>query len=336
MLEQYIQKDTLLTLASTKLMAAGLDQQQADRIADILVHADERGVHSHGVLRVEHYCKRIKKGGININPQPHLDKISPSAAVYDADHGMGHVGMYEAMNMAIDMAKENAISFIAVKNTSHCGALSYFVQQAAEQNMIGIAMTQTDKCVAPPGGAAQFFGTNPIAFGFPVQDQDPIICDMATSAGAFGKLLVAKETGEKMPEGWIIDEKGRPTTDANEYAAFLHFAGPKGYSLALAIDVLTGILVGGQYGPHVTRMYSEYDQMRKLGSLVMAINPVVFGNEGFLAQMAHMVNDIHNLPAAKGVDHVMVPGEPQIKTQKQYEKQGIPVPQTIYEYLISD
>ncbi len=333
MKEVWVRYKELMALAKAKLLQVGLNEKQAARIADVLVHADSRGVHSHGVIRVEHYCERIKAGGININSKPKLQTVAPSAALYDADDGMGHIDVYEAMNIAIDMAKQNAVSFVAVKNTSHCGALSYFVQQATSQNMIGIAMTQTDKCVAPPGSAAQFFGTNPIAFGFPAEGEEAIICDMATSAGAFGKMLLAKETGESLPEGWIIDKEGRPTTDANEYAAFLHFSGHKGFCLALAIDALTGVLLGGQYGPHVTRMYSEYEKMRKLASLVMVIAPKAFGNERFLNHMAHMVADIHNLPTAVGYEKVMVPGEPQSLYQKKCEEEGIPIPQSIYDYL---
>lgn len=328
-----VSSKVLFALAERKLVQAGLDKEQSARVADVLVHADSRGVHSHGVMRVEHYCKRIKAGGINIKPNPQLQTISASAAIYDADDGMGHVGLYNAMQIAIDIAKQNVISFVGIKNTSHCGALSYFVQQATDQNMIGIAMTQTDKCVAPPGGAVQFFGTNPIAFGFPVKNNNPVICDMATSAGAFGKMLFAKETGEALPEGWIIDENGDPTTDANKYAAFLHFAGHKGYCLALAIDVLTGVLLGGQFGPHITAMYNEYEKMRKLASLVLVIDPKAFGNENFLTHMATMVNELHNLPVAKGSEGVMVPGDPQFNYQQQCEKEGIPIPEAIYDYL---
>ncbi len=333
MSERYIQKEDLLKLAVAKLREAGLNQRQAERVAEVLVHADERGVHSHGVIRVQHYCQRIQRGGINTSPQPHLRRVSPSAAVYDADNGMGHGAMYEAMNTAITMARESAISLVALQNSSHCGALSYYVQQATDQRMIGIALTQTDKCVAPPGGAEQFFGTNPIAFGFPVQGDNPVICDMATSAGAFGKILVAQETGEPIPEGWAVDAKGEATRDPQKFASLLHFAGPKGYALALAIDVLTGVLVGGQYGPRVITMYGDYDKVRGLGSAVIAIDPLHFGNQGFLEQMASMVKDIHNLKPAKGYDQVMVPGEPEVKTQRQYAKQGIPITQKTYDYL---
>ncbi len=332
--EVFVKQNELLMLAESKLSAAGLNKEQAAMVADILVYADSRGVHSHGVMRVEHYCKRIEAGGINVQPKRQLKEISSSAAVYDDDDGMGHVGMYEAMKVAIDMAKKNVIAFVGVKNTSHCGALSYFVEQATEQGMIGIAMTQTDKCVAPPGGAEQFFGSNPIAFGFPVEGQPAAVCDMATSAGAFGKMLMAKETGEALPEGWIIDKDGKPTTNANEYASFLHAAGPKGYCLAFAIEALTGVLMGGGFAPNVTKMYGDYDKMRKLSSLVIAINPEVFGNLQYLSDMAKMVSDIHKVTPAVGSKGVMSPGEPQLLYQEQCKNNGIPIPQSIYDYLV--
>ena len=332
----YVNEIELIELTVNKLVAAGVRQDTAQQVAKVLVYADKTGVSSHGVLRVEHYCKRVASGGMNPDATFSLERLSPSAAIFDADDGMGHAAMIEATEQAITMAKEAGIAFMLVKNASHCGALSYYANQAAEAGMCSIVMTQTDKCVAPFGGAKAFFGTNPLAFGFPVEGHDHVIIDMATSYVALGKILHARETGKEIPATWALDENGVPTTDAKKACTLLPFAGPKGYSIGFAIDALTGVLAGAAFGPHVNGMYSDYENMRKLGSLVMAIDPAFFGNNHFAKTMAEMVNDIHQVPAAEGFDSVMYPGEPQHKFRQACESEGkVPVAEEVYAFLAS-
>ncbi|CCN84048.1 putative Malate/L-lactate dehydrogenase [Vibrio nigripulchritudo SFn27] len=328
-----VSPDTLHQLALQRLAEAGLTEKEASQVADVLVHADIRGVHSHGVMRVEHYCKRIAEGGMNVRPQYKIEEVSPSVAVLDSDDGMGHTALIEATELAISLAGETGIGFVPVKNTSHCGALSYFAKQVTDAGKICICMTQTDTCVAPYGGAKPFFGTNPIAFGFPVENGDPVIVDMATSATAYGKLLHAKETGNAIGLGLAIDEDGNETTDPHKAKTLLPFGGHKGFGIALAIDALTGVLMGANYSNHIVRMYDDYDKMRKLASLVIVVDPAKFGGHSFAGMMAAMVQELHEAPTAPGVDKVLAPNEPQVAYQKQCEREGIPVPSGVYDFL---
>lgn len=204
----------------------GVSSESAETIADVLVHTNLKAVDSHCVLRVEHYIKRIKMGGINISPQ-----ISKSVRLYttstiDDDNGFGHYIAKKVMQRAIEKAKDRRVGAVAVKNSSHCGALSYFVNQATEENLIGIATIHADKIVVPFDGAESFFGTNPIAFGFPVKEEEPLILDFATSTVALGKILNARETGESIPSGWGVDENDNDTNDPNAVVALTPFGGP--------------------------------------------------------------------------------------------------------------
>ena len=211
-----VKEADLKKLAYNKLHNAGLDEKTANEVVDVLVFADATGVHSHGVIRVEHYCNRIAHGGLNVHANFSIEQISPSVAIFDSDDGMGHSGLIAATEHAIDLADKTGLGWVSVKNTSHCGALAYYMHKITNAGMIGIAMTQTDTCVAPYGGAEKFLGTNPIAFGFPVEGSTPMILDMATSATAFGKLLYAKETGKPIGENLAIDKNGNMTTDPNQ------------------------------------------------------------------------------------------------------------------------
>ncbi len=332
---KYIDKARLKQWSEAKLSSAGLNSHTASLVADVLVHADSRGVHSHGVMRVEHYCKRIRCGGLNVLAKEIITQISDSVAIVDGDHGMGHSALTTATETAISLAQKTGLGFVSIRNTSHCGALSYYAKMATDRGLIAIAMTQTDSIVAPHGGAKPFFGTNPICFGFPVKEGEPVIVDMATSATAFGKLLHAKETGQPIDKGLALDSEGNETTDPHQVSTLLPFGGYKGTCIAPAIDALTGCLMGARYGNHINRMYDNYDQYRELASLIIVIDPGMLGNEHFSRQMADMVSDLKSAPAAPGAEEVIFPNEPQVRYAAKCLQHGIPVPEAIVNYLQS-
>lgn len=335
MTDVLVQIDDLKKLTIDKLTGAGLNAESAQEVADVLVYADSHGVRSHGVMRVEHYCKRLNSGGMNKTAKVSLEKISGSAAVLDSDDGMGHSGMIAATEAAVAMAKETGIGFVTVKNTSHCGALAYFSEMAAKENCISIVMAQTDSAVAPFGGAEKFFGTNPIAFGFPVEGGAPVIVDMATSAIAFGKVLHAREVGGTLPEGTVLDQDGAFTTDPDKFACLTHFGDHKGYGIALAIDALTGVLMNAKFGPHINAMYGDYEKMRKLVSMIIVIDPAKFGTAGYGQLMAQMVQELHGVKPAQGFDQVKVPGEPQVDYYADALENGVAVAKPVYDFLVS-
>lgn len=331
-----VDEKELRSLVTNKLTGGGLNSTDAETVADVLVHADLRGVRSHGVIRTEHYVKRLNAGSLNKNATFSFKKLRPGAGLLDADDGMGHVACIEAMDQACNLAKETGIAMVGVENGSHCGALSYFLMRALNKDMIGMAVTHTDKCVAPYGGSKPFFGTNPIAFGFPTKRHKPVILDMATSNIAFGKILHAKEQNSSIPDDWGMNSEGKPTTDPHKVEAMTPFGGYKGYGIALVIDVLTGILLGAQYGPHITAMYGDYDKPRKLASTMIAIDPATYtGLDRFMAQMDAMVDDLHAQPAAPGYDSVKVPGEIEWQNEKTNRENGVPILPTLYDYLKS-
>lgn len=331
-----VQYDELKSLAIKKLMKANVSEEHASVVADVLVHADLRGVSSHGVLRMEHYVKRMNEGGVNPNPEFKVEDRGKTGAFFDGDNGMGHVIAKEAMDKAIDLAKKNGIGMVGIVNSSHCGALSYFAEQAAGDDVVSMVMTQTDSAVVPFGGSESFFGTNPIAYGFPANNRNPIVLDMATSNVALGKVLHTRETGESIPDNWGVDTNGTPVTDPNQVKNLLPVGGPKGYGLALVVDVLSGILTGSAFGKNITKMYGDYNNYRRLGHVILTVDPGLFIEKNeFLVNIDQMIDELHNLKPAEGFKSVMVPGEPEQLKEKERRINGIPVPESIYEYLIS-
>ncbi|MCZ2257620.1 ureidoglycolate dehydrogenase [Sporosarcina sp. G11-34] len=327
----------LTELIKTKLNKAGLTEDHAEGVADVLVHADARGVHSHGAMRVEYYAERIAKGGINTSPVFKFEKTGPASAIYDGDNGVGHVVADLAMDEAIKMAKETGIAIVGVRRISHSGALSYFVEKAANENLIGISLCQSDPMVVPYGGAEPYYGTNPIAFAAPGNGDDKILFDMATTVQAWGKILHARSKNEPISDTWAVDGNGEPTTDPFAVNALLPIAGPKGYGLMMMVDVLSGILLGLPFGNKVSSMYEDLTEHRNLGQLHIVINPEYFtGLTNFKQSITNTMTDLNNIKPAPGFDQVSYPGQRSAAREKENEKNGIDIVDDVYNYLISD
>jgi ureidoglycolate dehydrogenase (NAD+) len=329
-----LQAEEAKRLVIKQLTKVGLNEETAGKIAEVLVHADLRNVNSHGVLRTEHYVNRLQAGGINPEAQISFQKTGPVTGVVDGDDGFGHVISDVAMDHAIDMARENGVGMVTVFNSSHCGALSYFVQKAADAKLIGIAMSHTDKIVVPFGGKTSFLGTNPIAYGVPAKTKKPYILDMATSNVAWGKILQAREEGKEIPEGWGVDEHGAAVTDPNKVVSLSTFGGPKGYGLSVIVDVFSGLLAGAAFGPHIGKMYDDLDKKRKLGHYFCVINPSFFTDTDiFLEQMDQMIEELKQVEPAPGFDRVYVPGEIEQINEEKNLKHGITIASSVYEFL---
>lgn len=332
-----LSKQQLHQLIQKKINAAGLSQEHAAIVADVLVHADARGVHSHGAVRVEYYSERISKGGTNNHPNFTFEKSGPCSAIFDGDNGAGHVAAKLSMDHAIDMAKNNGVAVVGVRRIGHSGALSFFVQQAAKAGMIGISLCQSDPMVVPYGGAEVYYGTNPIAFSAPGEGDDIITFDMATTVQAWGKVLDARSRNVPIPETWAVDAEGNSTTDPFAVCGLQSIAGPKGYGLMMMVDVLAGVLLGVPFGKHVSSMYHDLSKGRELGQLHIVINPNFFtGITNFRQNISQVMSELNAVKPAPNVKQVLYPGQNSHAKEIASEKEGIEIVDEIYQYLISD
>ncbi|MEL7632064.1 MULTISPECIES: ureidoglycolate dehydrogenase [Sporomusa] len=332
-----VTKAELHQLIKNKVMKAGLPEDHAQEVANHLAYADSRGVHSHGAVRVEYYSERINKGGSNAKPNFSFRKTGPSTGIYEGDNAVGMVVATNGMIEAIKMAKETGIGFVGMRNLGHCGTLSYFLRMATDENMIGMSMCQSDPMVVPYGSADPYFGTNPIGFAAPCAGGPPIVFDMATTVGAWGKIIDARSKNKAIPDTWAVDKTGHPTTDPFAVAGLVAIAGSKGYGLMMMVDILCGSLLGIPFGGHVSSMYADLSAGRELGQIHLVINPEHFiGLDNFKNNIRSMVDEIHALRPAAGFDRVLVPGESSEKKAQDYEKNGIPIVKEIYDYLVSD
>lgn len=332
-----VEKKRLLELVKNKIQQAGLMEEHAQIVADVLVHADARGYNSHGAMRVEYYAERISKGGTTRNPNFKYEVTGPSSAIFDGDNTSGHVACKLAMDNAIKMAKESGIAVVGVRRIGHSGALSYFVQQAANEDLVAISMCQSDPMAVPYGGAEPYYGTNPIAFAAPGK-RGPIIIDMATTVQAWGKVLDARSKNvESIPDGWAVDETGATTTDPFKVNALLPIAGPKGYALMMMVDVLSGIMLGLPFGKQVSSMYHDLTEGRNLGQIHIVIDPKRFTSlDTFKENIEQTMVELSEMKPAPGFAKVYYPGQRSNEMEISSETQGIEIADSVYEYLISD
>ncbi len=332
-----ISQEELFDLMKKKFMKAGLNEEHADIVSDVLLHADLRGVDSHGALRVEYYCERIAKGGTNNNPKFEFKKTGPCSGVFEGDDGAGHVVAKKGMEEAIKMAKESGIAVVGMRNLGHAGALSYFVQMASREGLVSISLCQSDPMAVPYGAAEPFYGTHPIAFGAPGKDGKHITIDMATTISAWGRILSARAKGNMLPEESAVDAEGNVTNDPNKVTALLHIAGAKGYGLAMMVDILSGVMLNLPYGNKVTSMYNDLTEQRKLGHLHIVLDPTRFTTmDSFIEGIQGTIDGLHALKPAEGFSSVRYPGEGSANREEKNKKEGIEVVDDFLEYLRSD
>ena len=323
-----IRPDVLENAVRSIFVGSGLRPKDASVVANSLVEADLRGVSSHGVVRVPAYVAGLRDG--SINPRPSLDVVveAGSRAVIDGDNGMGQVAAQRATELAITLASEHGIGAVGLRRSRHCGAMAYWANQALAADCIGIATTNAGLNMAPTGGRDKIVGNNPVAIAVPTNLTWPFVLDMATSVVAGGKLDVAAIRGEKIPLDWATDQDGRPTDDAliGRKGLLLPVGGPKGYGLALILDVLAGVLTGARFGGGLGPPGS--------GQFFLAIKidgfmPV----REFKNRMDEVIDQLHTSSLAPGSTRIYVPGEIEYEKFRARSADGLPLETPIVDGL---
>ncbi|MDR7481809.1 MAG: Ldh family oxidoreductase [Armatimonadota bacterium] len=321
--------DVLRAFAGRALGLAGARPEDARITADGLVAADLRGVHTHGVVRLGVYVARLRRRSFDPDAVLSVVRDGGAAVLLDAGAGLGIPAVVRAMDLTLDRAARHGIAAVGVRNSSHCGMLAYPALRAVARGAIGVVLTNADAQVAPWGTRAAFLGTNPLAIAVPAGHEPPVVLDMATSVVPHSRIQAAAARGEAIPLGWALDRDGRPTTDpvAALTGALLPLGGPKGSGLALAADILAGLLTGARSGPEIASLYDELDRAQGLGHLCIAIAVEAFVPfEQFTTRVDALIRSVRALPAADGVDRVYLPGEIEHTRAVEYAAAGIPLP----------
>lgn len=330
-------------------IAIGCSPKDARLAADVLINADLNGVDSHGVARLAGYVRLYDHGRLNPVPQIKIIHETPSTATIDGDRGLGLVVAPFAMKVAMKKARRVGSGWVSVQNSNHFGIAGYHASLALAEDMIGWAMTNAAPLVVPTFSREKLLGTNPIAIAIPAGEQPSFLADFATTAVAYGKMEILQRKGLKAPLGWVQDADGAPTDNANavkEGGGLLPLGGDrehgshKGYGLGAAVDILSGVLSGANFGPWVPPFatagfhgVAEEQVGKGTGHFLGAMRIDGFRDkQEFKANMDKWIERFRSAPAVDG-EKVQIPGDQERRFKAERLVTGLPLNEKVVESL---
>jgi len=313
----------------------GLSNSHAVISANALINAELVGAYGHGLSRLRMYCERISKKVINPKPRIKVKKISQSIAHIDADNSIGFVAADLAIRKAIECAKKTGIGLVAVKNSGHYGLSGYYAEQAVKKKLIAMIYTNAPPAIAPYGAKKSLFGTNPICFGSPTGARVPFILDTAIAKINRGKIRFAARNNQKIPKGVALDKFGKPTTDAKKalYGVQLPIARFRGSGLAWMVDILSGVLTGGNHAGKVKDPFDDFSGPQNIGHLFITFKTNLFV-KNYTSRIKNNIKTIKRLPKIKGVKEIMYPGQNKDKRFRMNLKKEIKLSKIIQKDLV--
>jgi LDH2 family malate/lactate/ureidoglycolate dehydrogenase len=310
-MEHRIDPQELRDFGTAVLAALDVPEQDGALVADSLVQADLWGHQSHGLLRLPWYVARLRSGAMTARTDPAVLSDTGPLVLLDGRDGIGQVLAERARGLAVQRAREHGVGVVGVRNSNHFGTAMYFTRRAAREGYVGVLTTNASPAMAPWGGREKVLGTNPWSIAAPAPDGRVVAVDIANTAVARGKIYLAKNRGEAIPETWALGPDGAPTTDPAEgvLGVVLPMAGHKGYAIAFMMDVLSGALTGSSVASAVHGPY-EAEERSGCGHLFLALDPAAFGDRaGYEARVTQLIEDVKGVPLAQGFDEVFYPGE---------------------------
>jgi LDH2 family malate/lactate/ureidoglycolate dehydrogenase len=341
--EVKVSKEAISDFAKKIFVKVGMSPKDAETETSVLIWANLRGVDSHGVLRIPWYVSNVDRGIMNPKPKIKVMKETPATLVVESDQAFGPVVTVFSMEKVMQKAKQVGIGWGFICNHTHQGAMGYYSQMAASNNMAGIVFVCSPPNMAPFGARAAGISNSPITIAVPAQKHRVLFLDMATSVAARGKIWLAVDKGISIPEGWALDKDGNSTTDPAKAVIFLPVSGPKGSGLAMLFECISSVLVGNpllepvllsrqtaqseKQETQVKGAHPDYVPRPIQNSVVAAIDISQFTDvDEYKEHIDNLIDGIKALPKAEGVKEILVPGEPEERTFDDRFRNGIPLP----------
>jgi hydroxycarboxylate dehydrogenase B len=323
---------------TTLFVKSGAAAADAADVAVHLVEASLAGHDSHGVMRAPQYLEKLASGLIDVGARPEVAAEGEAWATVDGHWGFGQPCSRFAMELAIAKARKAGVACVTVRNANHMGRVGYYTGMAAAQNMAGIGCVNingTAPMVAPFGGIDPRLGTNPFSVAFPADREPAFMADFTSSAAAEGKVRWRRNRGEAVPEGWLIDHDGEPTTDpwrlyCEPLGALLTMGGTvghKGFALSMIIEALAGGLSGGGVanpgpGRHGNSCWYLAIDIGRLTPL-----------SEFRMKVGAMIDYMKSSRLRPGAPEVLYPGEPEFRSRRRRLAEGLPVDSVTWSAL---
>jgi (2R)-3-sulfolactate dehydrogenase (NADP+) len=315
-------------LVTEALTRCRTGEANAVSVARALVAAEADGLKGHGLSRVPSYAAQAKVGKVDGFATPAVTRPAPSVVAVDAAHGFAYPALDAALAALPEVARAQGVAVAPIRRSHHCGAAGHAVERLAEAGLVGMLFANTPAAIAPWGGSHAVFGTNPIAFACPVDGAAPIVVDLSISKVARGNILAAKQKGESIPEGWALDEEGRPTTDpaAALKGTMLPLGDAKGTALALMVELLAAGLTGATYAAEASSFLDAEGPPPGTGQLILALDSVTLGGPGTVGRFAALA------AAITGQEGARLPGARRLASRRKAAAEGL----TVADGLLAD
>ncbi len=308
------------------LLNVGMSRENAETTAEVLVTTDEFGVLTHGTKNLYQYILKMNAGGLDAKAVPEIVTEGPAFALIDGKKAIGMVTSCKAMNLAIKKAKEVGIAYVGVKNSCHFGAAGYYSNLAAQNGMIGISMSNADPIITIPNSSQKAIGSNPLSFAAPLPNGRSVFLDIALSNVAALKVVMAQEKNQAIPDTWLVDDEGQPTTDAGKFpahAGLQPMAAHKGYGLAILVELLSSVLTGAGMLSEMKSWNLDLASVNNAGHAFIAIDASkIIPEDVFLDRMQRLENELHSVKKAKNADRIYLPGEMEWDKRNKAEQNG--------------
>jgi len=317
-------------IAYDALSKNGCNHENAIAVADTITSAERDLCHSHGLFRLPGYITSLKSGKVKGDASPTIEKLSPGVIRVDGDNGYAPLALKATLDPLAECTRNNGIAAAALIHVHHFAALWIEIEHLTEEGLAAMAFTAYTPSVAPAGATKAFFGTNPMAFGWPRSGKPPMVWDQATAAKAKGEVMIAAREGHKLPPGVGIDKDGNPTTDPNAIleGCLLPFGGYKGASIALMIELLVGPLLGERCSFEAAEADNGDGGPPRGGELLIALDPTRFGsNEDPFAHAERL------FAALLQQDGTRLPGNRRINNRSRSAQEGISIPQSLMDKI---
>lgn len=333
------QEKELFDFSVSCLQKYGMSPSDAEITARHLIQTDKWNVHSHGLQNLYNYIRKAQAGGVSFSNRPELINRSASVALIDGKNCMGYISSSEAMKTACEIASETGVALVIVKNSCHFGAAGCYANIAAKMGMLGAVFSNVDRFMTAPGAKHAVMGQNPFAWAAPSNLLPSVFLDICTSQVASLRVINQKIAGNKIPENWIIDKDGKPTTDPSSFpqeGALQPMAAHKGYGVAMFIELMTSIISGGllSMSGNIPSWNLKLEQPNGISHSFLAVDVDKLFYKGYLkSRVDEMIQDIHNSEPVNASVPVTVPGEIAWKHSLQTEVQGIDLPENTVAQL---
>ena len=323
--------EELRNLVVRALVAHNTSEANAADVAEALVAAEADGQRGHGLSRVASYAAQARSGKVDGHASPVVERPSGAALRIDAAGGFAYPAIKAAVEQLPGIAAEHGIAIAGVTRSHHCGAVGHHVEQLAKRGMIGLFFSNTPEAIAPWGGNRALFGTNPIAFAAPREEHDPVVIDLSLSKVARGKIKVAAQKGEPIPEGWALDAEGNPTTDARAAAegTMLPMGDAKGSALVLMVEILAAALTGSHFGFEASSFFKAEGPSPGIGQTLIAIAPGPLSKQAFGDRLEVLLEAILEQPGTR------LPGARRFQIRREALEHGIELDPSEYQDLLA-